>query len=785
MASEYYYYDENGKRLELFPDPDMYVVRFRRVGHADTQALQPKDLAFVKHQSEQVAYIPQYNMLVNRSHLPARKVKTRLRSLRSESTVETAEPVFHYAKEDQAPVLLNNLVTVVFADGVSDQDAKAFIEAVLSETGGAIKEPVGYVRPRVGYVISTNGAGGKMNALELSRAFFEKSANDPSVPKVEFCVPDLITRRRFRNWMARFLRTTRDAQGDDWTYKAEQWFLDKVGVFDAWSEDQSRGANVTVAICDDGVDVQHPEFLGRVVAEFDFESYVEDGSPKDPASNHGTACAGVAVAAGIAASGAAPRANLMAVRFPDTVGGIDEARMFEWMADNGADVINCSWGPESGVPQALAPTVRAAIRYCVTQGREGRGIPILWAAGNGDELVSDDGYATNPDVMAVAASTEQDTRAPYSEYGPEIFIAAPSSGDNTPAQRRIFTTDRLGASGYNPGSTGLGDATGSYVNDFGGTSAAAPLAAGVCALMLSANPELSVGQVRRILKETAVKIGDDYVDGHSPNFGYGRIDSAAAVRAAKDAQTTPIENSIEGPDKLREEDPPPTFSITLPTTRYYAVEVAARADLFDSAGAGDMRTDANFFASWQTGGLLNAPSFQLPDDAWARLRSADRLFYRMLSSSDQSAWSNVMVTPPSGAAGDDFSIEILRDEPGVVSPLTTEDEWSRNGAPPSFSIDVSVAPHYAIELAGAHEFFASETAGGGRTSSNYFASWHDYGLLSGATVTLPSAVWESLSGLARVYYRLWVSESSSEWRNSWTTVPSADHASAPWFSVTD
>jgi len=226
----------------------------------------------------------------------------------------------------------------------------------------------------------------------------------------------------------------------------------------------------------------------------------------------------------------------------------DEAKMFKWAADNGADVISCSWGPSCGIGEKdlLPDNVAGAIQYCATEGRAKKGIPICWAAGNGDELVSDDGYASNPDVMAIAASTSPDSdgaesHAPYSDHGPEIWVCAPSSGNRRKGDKDIFTVDRRGNAGYNVGTETKGDKDGNYTNDFGGTSSAAPFAAGIAALILSVNPRLTSDQVREIIKNTADQIGDrstySIQNGrdqlHSDFFGFGRINAIRAVEAAK------------------------------------------------------------------------------------------------------------------------------------------------------------------------------------------------------------------------------------------------------------
>ena len=131
----------------------------------------------------------------------------------------------------------------------------------------------------------------------------------------------------------------------------------------------------------------------------------KDPRPDDP-ENHGTACAGVACGNGTnGASGVAPRAKLMPIRLASGLGSQREADAFKWAADNGADVISCSWGPEDGrwcvkndplhkhsLP--LPTSTRLAIDYVTANGRGGKGCVVLFAAGNGNESVDNDGYAS-------------------------------------------------------------------------------------------------------------------------------------------------------------------------------------------------------------------------------------------------------------------------------------------------------------------------------------------------------------------------------------------------------
>jgi subtilisin family serine protease len=138
--------------------------------------------------------------------------------------------------------------------------------------------------------------------------------------------------------------------------------------------------------------------------------------------------------------------------------------------------------------------------------------------------------AAFPQPIAVGASTSFDCRAAYSQFGPELDLVVPSSGGGL--SNAVVTTDRTGAAGYSPGD---------YFSDFGGTSSAAPLAAGVVGLILSRNPGLTATRVREILESSADKVSRELggydASGHSDRYGYGRIDAQRALRSTPTPST--------------------------------------------------------------------------------------------------------------------------------------------------------------------------------------------------------------------------------------------------------
>jgi subtilisin family serine protease len=130
----------------------------------------------------------------------------------------------------------------------------------------------------------------------------------------------------------------------------------------------------------------------------------------------------------------------------------------------------------------------------------------------------------------VGASTDEGKLAWYSAVGKQIAFVAPSNG----GKRAIFTTDvGIANRGFNLGSAAAGGVNGLYTNDFGGTSSATPLAAGVAALVLSARPDLTRAQVRAVMESTCDRIGIGYdANGHSDRYGRGRLNAGRAVQAA-------------------------------------------------------------------------------------------------------------------------------------------------------------------------------------------------------------------------------------------------------------
>ena len=348
----------------------------------------------------------------------------------------------------------------------------------------------------------------------------------------------------------------------------EQWHLvgDAPGGIDAagaWAT-TTGDPQVVMGIFDTGYDLDHPDLVGNIVGGFDAVSRDDTAEAECWASpdgagpaqgcpnnapyreSHGTAVAGVVAAQGandLLGTGVCPDCTLFTVRLLGgaSLASISNAEAFQRAADEGVWAINNSWGPSLTRFFPLSVSERETFDRITTQGRDGKGVVLVFAAGNDFFTpATANPYAAHPGVLTISASTRTDDFACYSNYGSVIAVSGPSRGCFG-GESGIATTDYAGPNGYGPGD---------WTNSFGGTSAASPVVAGVVGLVLSANPALTAQQVRLVLQESAEKIVADknpweaqygidlaaefaYDDnGFSQGFGYGRVNAARAVALA-------------------------------------------------------------------------------------------------------------------------------------------------------------------------------------------------------------------------------------------------------------
>jgi hypothetical protein len=273
---------------------------------------------------------------------------------------------------------------------------------------------------------------------------------------------------------------------------ASAWHLAKIEAETAWQV--STGDSVTVAVLDTGIDSDHPDLVDRLVGG---RNVVSGNGDIEDIHGHGTAVAGTVAAEtynGIGVASVAWNARIMPVRITEASNGYaywsDVAEGLMWAADHGARVANISFGVTGSA------TVDAAAQYFRNKG----GLVVVAAGNDGATLSTID----SPHLITVAATDSNDLRPSWSNQGDMLDVSAPG--------RSIWSTQRGG--GY---------------KSWSGTSFASPNTAGVAALIMAANPDLTPIEVEDILKQNSDDIG---ADGWDIQYGHGRINAARAVAAA-------------------------------------------------------------------------------------------------------------------------------------------------------------------------------------------------------------------------------------------------------------
>ena len=280
---------------------------------------------------------------------------------------------------------------------------------------------------------------------------------------------------------------------------AELWGITKIACPAAW--DTSFGEDIVVAVIDTGVDYNHPDIKDSMWKnandKYGYDFSDNDDDPKDY-HGHGTHCAGTIAATinnAVGVVGVAPKSKIMALKiFPNAQDSVC-ANAIKYAADNGARVLSNSWGPTSRRPSN--PAVDDMIDYAY-----GKGCIVVFAAGNADDDVQYYSPANYSKVISVGATDPNDQRATFSNYGDKITIGAPGVG--------ILSLE-MDTSGYNLKS---------------GTSMACPHVAGLAALLLKVNRQLTFEKVKFLIVTNADPIQTD-----KPISGR-RINANRAVIAA-------------------------------------------------------------------------------------------------------------------------------------------------------------------------------------------------------------------------------------------------------------
>jgi type VII secretion-associated serine protease mycosin len=377
----------------------------------------------------------------------------------------------------------------------------------------------------------------------------------------------------------------------------DQYSLDRMRVRDAWSI--TRGGGNVIAVLDTGVQLNHPDLAGRLVAGYDF---VNGDSNASDDNGHGTWVAGIIAANANDAYGIAGISwtdKIMPVKIMNREGTGSTADLLaaiRWSADRGADVINMSVG---GFP--YSQMLQDAVNYAW-----GKGAVLVGAAGNNRR---EETYypASFDNVISVSATQPQDEFSNWSSYGPKVDVSAPGSS--------ILTTNCYVCT------YAAHDTWGSHTY-ISGTSFATPNVAGVVALIRAEFPSFSPAEVVTRLYATVDDMG---YRGWDNRYGRGRVNALRALGGAGSASGTSSGDALEPNNGISA-----ARLITLNTTTRPTIHPAGDVDAFavdvPRAGRLDVRVtgvvDTRAYP-WNRSGLPIDPVVELYTSAGSLIVRVD------------------------------------------------------------------------------------------------------------------------------------------------------------------
>ncbi|MCM4151503.1 peptidase [Arenibacter sp. N53] len=507
-SDERLYTYRNGKKVYLKKESDQFVVR----------AL-PAEL-------EKMGITKDVEKVSSASS----RVKVKSNKLDSEIADMRKEAVTHHAYKQEAnneEFLITDRIIVTFKKSVSNEQLSKFIAkyALILMTKYSDRE----------YLLQLTDQTG-MNPVKLVVLINESESR-----LVEFCEHDLNKRMTMSN-----VNVPVDPK------YVQQWHLHSRMTntsFDprssanceaAWNLLSNYGSqDVVIAVTDDGCKLDHLDFDSiNKFAQWGYMSgsslITRDtigGNPQNMyqyGSNHGTSCNGVVAAEidGVLTVGAAPGCRLLPIKWESSGPGlfISDSKMMTVLTFIGdkADVLSNSWGSSPSFVFALN-VINKITQLAQNGGRRGKGIIFLWAAGNENcpikysgnkDIPFDNGFNASgnwagvqtsrifehnlvgvPGVMHIAALASNAQRSHYSNYGEGISLCAPSSNSHEYWRMAVTGLGITTTTGRSP----------FFDSEFGGTSSATPLVAGIAGLVISANPDLTAIEVVSILQRTAAK----------------------------------------------------------------------------------------------------------------------------------------------------------------------------------------------------------------------------------------------------------------------------------------
>lgn len=422
----------------------------------------------------------------------------------------------------------------------------------------------------------------------------------------------------------------------------------------AWNIETGT-SDIIVAICDSGVDLDHPDLEDALVSGFNSGTgqTQANGGDVDDINGHGTFVAGCAAAQGNNNRGVVGVGwdfSIMPIRVSNNTDGTASAFAIQegarWASENGAQVVNASFsGGTSAANQGVG-------RYL-----KERGSLLFWASGNDGSFIE----PNRPDYVLVGSTTSSDNRSGFSNFGPAVDVTAPGSS--------VRSTRRFGS--YGNGS---------------GTSYASPIAAGVAAMIFSTNSDLIPDDVQDVLYKSVDDLG---ATGRDDFFGRGRVNTFNAVQLAQSyvrPTVLPVSSNFEDASWLdlfaasagspeivnMPEAPQGTSVMRLDNNDAITTDILAGRTLYDDAMISfDMRAD-----NLETGDTLLVQYLENPDfapaNSWATLSQIDErgivndgfLRYEIDLPQDLQ-WHGVQIRFVAQGSGDDawmlddFSIDLI------------------------------------------------------------------------------------------------------------------------------
>lgn len=559
VATHEYFVDGKAQGMVIYPDRIALGLKQGLMGPQNTQWAQAFGLTEMRPLNGTFS--------VYSSNQPI--TEELLGQLNESGFVETVVPVFKMLESQSEAVLLNEVI-VKLPEGVSPEDY--FANERFSGYQRLAGTPDQFV--------ATLAAGyGEVALAEINQLSKDRSI-DWAAPNFHQKWQKFFTPNdpRFTNlW---HLNNTGQSAGGPNAVPGLAGA--DVSITDAWAIKQGSNSSIVVGVLDDGVPApfiagatDHPDLLNYVgdanygagpdtnsngwLGDRNGWNFVNNGFISWPSTvddAHGTAVAGIAAARGnngVGVVGAAYGSPVLSARMFDGAGVATDAqiasalyylagRTFDGLGQwSASTVVNHSWGGG-----AVSAAINTALTWATTSARGGLGVAQFWSSGNGGAAI---GYpasqaATTPGIVVVGASNNAGELSSYHAIGAVLDIVAPSNEfvvgpGNEQIYLAIDTTDRRAAAGYDPT-----DYTGTGANGFGGTSASAPLAAGVGALAMARAADLGINltanQLRSLMRNNTDLIGgvaySTTNNGHSNLGGKGLINAGSLLKGIGAAQ---------------------------------------------------------------------------------------------------------------------------------------------------------------------------------------------------------------------------------------------------------